>query len=103
MQKRNIKATVKEDFRLEYDHTGYVIRGSNLQTIRAMLDEMTGTKTRTAPLAAIPHRSAAVPRRRVLSADARKRIADAQKKRWAATKAQQKKKAPAAKAITAAG
>ena len=43
-----------------------------------------GTRTKTSP-------ASKSRRRRVLSADARKRIADAQRKRWAAQKAKSKK------------
>ena len=48
--------------------------------------ESSGAKAKTAPV------KAAKKKKRVLSADARKRIADAQRKRWAAQKAKSKGK-----------
>jgi hypothetical protein len=42
---------------------------------------------------AVKSASAKAPRKRVLSADARKRIADAQRRRWAAQRAKNKKEA----------
>jgi hypothetical protein len=57
---------------------------ANIETIAA---EVTESKTKKAPA------KAKAKKRRVLSPEARKRIADAQRKRWAAQKAKAKKEA----------
>ena len=64
---------------------------ARLRQARALLTNLSSTLGRTAGGKA--NRSAAKPRKkRVLSAEARKRIADAQRKRWAAQRAKSKSK-----------
>ena len=59
---------------------------SLLANIETVASEVTESKTKKAPAKA----KAKAKKRRVLSPEARKRIADAQRKRWAAQKAKAK-------------
>jgi len=70
---------------------------ARLQSARVIL---LGSATKATTKAAVKTKALALPKKRVLSAAARKRIGDAQRKRWAATKAPAKKQA-AKKAVAA--
>jgi hypothetical protein len=99
------------DFHLDYDaDTGYVIRGRNYQTVRAGFNQYEASlgigTTGVSQSQTVAHK-------RVMSKAARQRIADAQKKRWAAhnkttavapaVPRRRTTKAPAPKVMTAAG
>jgi hypothetical protein len=65
---------------------------ASLKEARALLASLGGAPTTSARKAAKTPAKAKTRKKRVLSADARKRIADAQRKRWAAVRAKAKQK-----------
>jgi hypothetical protein len=65
---------------------------ASLKEARALLASLGGAPTTSGRKAAKTSAKAKTRKKRVLSADARKRIADAQRKRWAAVRAKGKQK-----------
>ncbi|HTX76272.1 MAG TPA: hypothetical protein VMD29_08715 [Terracidiphilus sp.] len=64
---------------------------ARLNQVRKLLASAAASGTAAGPRRKTAAKAGKSPRKRVLSADARKRIADAQRRRWAAQRAKSKK------------
>ncbi|MBZ5594314.1 MAG: hypothetical protein LAP39_18895 [Acidobacteriia bacterium] len=88
---------------LEMALIGYQAEKTRIETVMAEIREQLGHRGPGRPKAASDGTGQASPRRRVMSAEARKRIAAAQRKRWAAVKSEKAKPEKPKRKLSAAG